>query len=56
MNRRSIWSNLLTSDECKELKENISTDVAIIGAGIAGILTAKSLTENGIHCVILEAK
>lgn len=56
MNRISIWSNLLTSDECKELKENINTDVAIIGAGIAGILTANSLAENGIHCVILEAK
>ena len=35
--------------------ENITYDVIIIGAGIAGITTSKVLKENGISYIILEA-
>lgn len=52
---KSIWS-----EECKfrrrdSLDKNLNTDVLIIGAGIAGILTAYLLKEQGINSVIIEA-
>ncbi len=51
---KSLWQ-----EECKlpafpSLKGNISTDVLIIGGGLAGILTAYKLTKNGIDCVLVE--
>ena len=51
---KSIWESRLPIKN--KLKTDIKTNVAIIGAGIAGILTAKALKEQGIDCVILEAK
>jgi glycine/D-amino acid oxidase-like deaminating enzyme len=38
------------------LKRNISTDVAIIGAGITGALTGLQLTEQGIPCVLVDKR
>lgn len=38
------------------LESEISTEVAVIGAGLAGILTAHMLQEKGISVVILECK
>ena len=53
---KSIWEDfLLNKNNCKPNKD-LKTNVAIIGAGITGILTAKSLIENGIECILLEAK
>lgn len=51
---KSTWESRLPIKN--KLKTDIKTNVAIIGAGIAGILTAKALKEKGIDCVILEAK
>ena len=36
------------------LMENINTEVAIIGGGLAGILTAYLLQERGIPVVVLD--
>lgn len=36
------------------LKTAISTDVLVIGGGIAGILAARLLTDSGISCVLAE--
>lgn len=52
---KSVWK-----DECKfrkreSLNKNLDTDVLIIGAGIAGILTGYVLKEAGIESVIIEA-
>lgn len=37
------------------LKHDIITDAVIIGAGLAGIMTAYELTKRGVGCVVLEA-
>ncbi len=38
-----------------KLERDLRTDVAVIGAGMAGVLTAFLLGEQGIDCVVLEA-
>ena len=37
-------------------KGNIKADIVIMGAGMAGILTAYLLQKKGYSCVILEAE
>lgn len=52
----SVWYE---NSECKhfeQLKKNITTDVLIVGGGIAGILCAYELKNAGIDCVLTEAK
>ena len=51
----SVWENdekLVCFDA---LKENKSTDVLIIGGGIAGILCAYKLKNAGVDCMLVEA-
>lgn len=50
----SIWKDSQKELKSKRLDNNISVDVAIIGGGMAGILTAYLLKQQGIHGVILE--
>ena len=51
----SIWLNNKTSlNAIKELEDNITTDVCIIGAGIFGLTCGYYLSKNGINVVILE--
>ena len=45
-----------TSSERGAAVENFQTDVAIIGAGAAGLAAARRLHENGIDSVVLEAR
>lgn len=35
-------------------ESHVSTDVMIVGAGIAGLMAAQVLTEQGIECIVLE--
>ena len=51
----SIWSKTRSFEERKPLSGGLNTEVAIIGAGMAGILTAYILKENGYKAIVLEA-
>jgi glycine/D-amino acid oxidase-like deaminating enzyme/nitrite reductase/ring-hydroxylating ferredoxin subunit len=50
----SIWTKEVKFPKREQLKKDLKVDVAIIGAGIAGILTAMRLQEEGLKVVILE--
>ena len=51
----SIWINDAPQVRFDTLKENKSTDVLIIGGGIAGILCAYKLKNASVDCVLVEA-
>lgn len=51
----SIWSKTWNRKKGSTLDRNIQTDVAVVGGGMAGILTAWYLEQSGIRTVILEA-
>jgi glycine/D-amino acid oxidase-like deaminating enzyme/nitrite reductase/ring-hydroxylating ferredoxin subunit len=50
----SVWMATANTPSQPRLKENIRTDVCIIGAGIAGLTTAYLLTKEGRSVVILD--
>lgn len=56
MKKQSIWEDYATStkNNINKLKENIRTDVLIIGGGIAGILCAYRLKKAGVQCILVE--
>ena len=51
----SIWTMDFDIEPREPLQEDISVDVAVIGAGMAGILTAVRLQERGLKVAVLEA-
>lgn len=51
----SIWEKDCPQVRFDALKGNISTDVLIIGGGIAGILCAYKLKNAGVDCLLVEA-
>ena len=54
MKKQSIWNAYSRKEEFKSLKENIETDVLIVGGGIVGILCAYELKQRNINCIIVE--
>ncbi|MDD2361622.1 MAG: FAD-dependent oxidoreductase [Oscillospiraceae bacterium] len=54
LNMQSLWQAECKFPELKPLKENQSVDIAVIGAGMAGILTAYFLQERGYKVVVLD--
>lgn len=52
---KSIWSENTEIPERKTLQENIRVQTAVIGAGMAGILTAYFLKKAGTDVVVIEA-
>lgn len=52
---QSIWSLETEFEKRPALTKDITTDVAIIGAGMSGILTAFLLKEKGMQSVIIDA-
>jgi len=51
---KSLWKESITCPDFPTLKHDIKTDVLIIGGGIAGILTAYFLQEQGVPYVLVE--
>lgn len=51
----SIWSASVVLPERPALTRDISTEAAVIGGGLVGILTALLLAERGVETVVLEA-
>lgn len=52
---KSVWSESCKFNKRKELKEDIETDVLIIGAGITGILIGYFLKKEGKEVVLIDA-
>ena len=48
---KSIWREHVLLPQGQPLTRDIHTDVAVIGGGMAGILTAKLLREKGVEAV-----
>ena len=51
----SVWIGSADRPHFPQLKENVKTDVLIIGGGIAGILCAYMLKNEGVDCILTEA-
>lgn len=51
----SIWTQQCRIDPGVPLRHDTETDIAVVGAGIAGILTAYLLQEAGRKVIVLEA-
>jgi len=52
----SLWLDEVEPDNRPALEEDITAEVAIVGAGIAGIATAYHLARAGMKAVVLEAR
>ena len=52
---KSIWMQVGDAPHFEPLQENKSTDVLIVGGGIAGILCVYKLTQAGVKCILVEA-
>jgi len=52
----ALWSDTAVAVPLTlQLEETISTDIAVIGAGYAGLSTALHLAERGVKTVVIEA-
>ena len=54
INSKSIWEYNINNSEFKKLDKDISTDVCIIGGGIAGINIAYKLYKNNINFILID--
>ncbi len=52
---KSLWEKNISPVEFETLKESKSTDVLIVGGGIAGLLCAYKLKNAGVDCILVEA-
>src|SRR2546427_3243979 len=52
----SIWLDEIAPDDYPRLDEDASADVAILGAGVAGVATAYHLSRGGVKVVVLDAR
>lgn len=51
----SVWAESVNRLQFMPLQQNISTNVLIIGGGMAGLLCAHALKNAGVDCVLVEA-
>ena len=55
MNTMSIWQKHVTLPKFPPLSGDESAEAAVIGGGMAGLLTAYFLEKRGIRALVLEA-
>lgn len=53
---KSVWSESCNFKKRESLNGNIEAEAVVIGAGIAGLLTAYMLKKKGINVVVIEAE
>lgn len=51
---RSVWMETERAPEFPPLAENISADVCVVGAGMAGMMTAYQLAKAGKRVIVLD--
>ncbi len=51
----SLWEQTSKQQKFNQLKQNISTDILIIGGGMAGVLCAYMLDKAGVDYTLVEA-
>ncbi|HYF29451.1 MAG TPA: FAD-dependent oxidoreductase [Candidatus Paceibacterota bacterium] len=56
MNTRPRWWETVTLPTYPKLRENLRTEVCIVGGGLAGLMSAYLLAKAGRHVVLLEKK
>ena len=52
---KSVWEETIVRPRFEALQGKKSTDVLIVGGGIAGILCARKLQDAGVDCILAEA-
>ena len=52
----SIWLDEIAPDVHSPLDGDTTADVAIVGAGIAGVATAYHVSRSGAKVIVLEAR
>lgn len=52
---KSVWLDTQTLPAFSPLREDVETDVLVIGGGLTGLLCAYQLQQKGIACVVAEA-
>ena len=52
----SIWTETADFPQFETLKQDMKTDVLIVGGGIAGLLCAYMLEQTGVSYILVEAK
>lgn len=55
MNMKSVWQENIKIENTQELKGNEQCDVAVVGAGMAGLLTAYLLMQENKKVMVFEA-
>ena len=51
----SVWSNSAELPAFPQLEGDLDTDMLIIGGGLAGILCAYKLAQEGVRYALIEA-
>lgn len=51
----AIWNNNVTMPSFPALERDLKTDVLIVGGGMAGILCAHKLAQEGVDYILIEA-
>lgn len=52
---KSVWEKEIELPSFGALEDDIEAEAAVIGGGLAGLLTAYKLMREGVDCVVIEA-